>query len=69
MTALPTPTPSETAATASLLLASLSHKGKGPALAVEQYTRALAEDPWLWEAFTGLCDIGAWNAVYSITNL
>ncbi|KAL1411551.1 anaphase-promoting complex subunit cdc27 [Vanrija albida] len=56
---LPTPTPSETAATASLLLASLSHKGKAPALAAEQYTRALAEDPWLWEAFTGLCDIGA----------
>lgn len=40
------------------MLASLSHKGKSPVQAVEYYTKALSEDPWLWEAFTGLCDIG-----------
>lgn len=40
------------------MLAALSHKGKAPVQAVEYYTRALGEDPWLWEAFTGLCDIG-----------
>lgn len=56
--ALPVVTPAETAATANLMLASLSHKGKSPMQAVEFYTKALSEDPWLWEAFTGLCDIG-----------
>lgn len=25
---------------------------------MEYYTRALSEDPWLWEAYTGLCDSG-----------
>lgn len=56
--ALPVVTPAETAATANLMLASLSHNGKSPVQAVEFYTKALAEDLWLWEAFTGLCDIG-----------
>lgn len=60
--------PAETAATASLLLASLSHKGKAPAQAVEHYTRALNEDPWLWEAYVGLCDIGERTSRISISN-
>ncbi|BEI86770.1 hypothetical protein CcaverHIS002_0701160 [Cutaneotrichosporon cavernicola] len=49
----------ETAATASLLAAQLSHKSKATTQAIEYYTRGLTDDPWLWEAFTGLCDIGA----------
>ena len=57
-TDIPTPSPASTSASAHMLLASLSHKGKAPEHAVEQYTKALQEDPWLWEAFTGLCDIG-----------
>ena len=40
------------------MLGNLSHKGKASEQAVEAYTKALQEDPWLWEAFTGLCDIG-----------
>ena len=40
------------------MMATLSHKGKAPEQAAESYTRALAEDPWCWEAFIGLCDIG-----------
>lgn len=59
--ALPVVTPAETAATANLMLATLSHKGKSPVQAVEFYSKALAEDPWLWEAFTGLCDIGEFS--------
>ena len=39
-------------------MAALSRKGKAPEQAVDAYARALAEDPWLWEAFVGLCDIG-----------
>lgn len=50
--------PASTSATAYLMMASLSRKGKSPEQAVEAYARALGEDPWLWEAFTGLCDIG-----------
>lgn len=47
-------------------MASLSRKGKEPEQAVEAYARALAEDPWLWEAFVGLCDIGeSWRKVES----
>lgn len=41
-----------------LLLARMSHKGKNTEVAAEHFTKALAEDPWLWEAFTGLCDMG-----------
>ncbi|ORX36600.1 hypothetical protein BD324DRAFT_455414 [Kockovaella imperatae] len=55
---LPSLSPSLSAATPHLMLARLSHKGKAPEQAVEAYTKALQEDPWLWEAFTGLCDIG-----------
>ncbi|KAK1924267.1 hypothetical protein DB88DRAFT_540332 [Papiliotrema laurentii] len=55
----PTLTPTTTAATAQLLMAGLSRKGKAPQQAAEAYSRALVEDPWLWEAFVGLCDIGA----------
>ncbi|KAK4685351.1 anaphase-promoting complex subunit 3, partial [Tremellales sp. Uapishka_1] len=57
-TNLPTLNSANSSANASLLLASLSHKGKAPAVAVEQYTKAMTEDPWSWEAFTGLCDMG-----------
>lgn len=63
---LPTPTPAATAATASLLLASLSHKGKASAQAVDHFRLALGHDPWLWEAFTGLCDVGAAPPIDSI---
>ncbi|KLT43995.1 TPR-like protein [Cutaneotrichosporon oleaginosum] len=58
---LPSHNTIETAATASLLAAQLSHKSKAstPGTPIEYYTRALTDDPWLWEAFTGLCDIGA----------
>ncbi|WWC94206.1 hypothetical protein V866_001046 [Kwoniella sp. B9012] len=58
-TNIPTPSPASTSASAHLLLASLSHKGKAPEIAIENYQKALQEDPWLWEAFTGLCDIGS----------
>ncbi|CAD6591303.1 MAG: anaphase-promoting complex subunit cdc27, partial [Tremellales sp. Tagirdzhanova-0007] len=58
-TTLPALSPASTTATAHLLLASLSHKGKAPEQAVEHYAKALQDDPWLWEAFTGLCDIGS----------
>ncbi|RSH87314.1 anaphase-promoting complex subunit cdc27 [Saitozyma podzolica] len=51
--------PASSSSSAALLLAKLSHKGKSPAVAAEQYTRALSLDPWLWEAFTGLCDLGS----------
>ncbi|WVQ80743.1 hypothetical protein IAT38_002848 [Cryptococcus sp. DSM 104549] len=57
-TNLSLPSPASNAASAFLLLASLSTKGKAPETAVENYRKALDEDPWLWEAFTGLCDIG-----------
>lgn len=40
------------------MAAQLSHKSKAHAQAVEYYTKALNDDPWLWEAFTGLCDVG-----------
>ncbi|WVQ88959.1 hypothetical protein IAS59_002701 [Cryptococcus gattii] len=53
------PTPSSNPATAYLLLANLSHKGKSPETAIENYRKALDEDPWMWEAFTSLCDVGA----------
>ncbi|ADV20325.1 anaphase-promoting complex subunit 3 [Cryptococcus gattii E566] len=52
------PTPSSNPATAYLLLANLSHKGKSPETAIENYRKALDEDPWMWEAFTSLCDVG-----------
>jgi anaphase-promoting complex subunit 3 len=58
MIALPTLDIQASAATAYLTLASLSHKGKVTAVAFENYKKALLEDPWSWEAFTGLCDIG-----------
>ncbi|WVW83972.1 hypothetical protein I302_105995 [Kwoniella bestiolae CBS 10118] len=58
-TNLPTPSAASTSASAHLLLASMSHKGKAPEIAIENYQKALQEDPWLWEAFTGLCDIGS----------
>lgn len=41
-----------------LLLARMSQKAKGADVAAVYYGKALADDPWLWEAFTGLCDIG-----------
>ncbi|WWC62030.1 uncharacterized protein I303_104617 [Kwoniella dejecticola CBS 10117] len=56
-TNLPTPSPASTSASAQLMLAQLSHKGKAPETAIDSYQKALQEDPWLWEAFTGLCDI------------
>lgn len=47
------------------MLARLSQKGKNTELATEYYQKALIEDPWLWEAFTSLCDTGqlpiSWN--------
>nr|KIR87804.1 anaphase-promoting complex subunit 3 [Cryptococcus tetragattii IND107] len=52
------PAPSSNPATAYLLLANLSHKGKSPETAIENYRKALDEDPWMWEAFTSLCDVG-----------
>lgn len=55
---LPTPYPSSTSASTHLMMATLSHKGKAPEQAVEGYSKALTEDGWLWEAFTGLCDVG-----------
>jgi len=58
MIALPTLDTQASAATAYLTLANLSHKGKVTAVAFENYKKALLEDPWAWEAFTGLCDIG-----------
>ncbi|WWC89266.1 uncharacterized protein L201_004187 [Kwoniella dendrophila CBS 6074] len=58
-TNLSIPSPASTSASAHLLLASMSHKGKAPEIATENYQQALQEDPWLWEAFTGLCDIGS----------
>lgn len=58
MTDLALPAPSSNAATAYLLLANLSHKGKSPETAIENYRKALDEDPWMWEAFTNLCDVG-----------
>ncbi|WWC70049.1 uncharacterized protein I206_103993 [Kwoniella pini CBS 10737] len=58
-TSLPMPSPASTSASAHLMLASLSYKGKAPATAIENYQKALQEDPWLWEAVTGLCDIGS----------
>ncbi|WVF71504.1 hypothetical protein IAT40_006310 [Kwoniella sp. CBS 6097] len=65
-TNLAIPTPASTSTSAHLLLASLSHKGKAPEAAVENYIKALQDDPWLWEAFTGLCDIGAAPALDNI---
>ncbi|OCF36805.1 anaphase-promoting complex subunit 3 [Kwoniella heveanensis BCC8398] len=65
-TNLTIPSPASTSASAHLLLASLSHKGKAPEAAVDNYVRALQDDPWLWEAFTGLCDIGAAPSLESI---
>ncbi|WRT66427.1 uncharacterized protein IL334_003383 [Kwoniella shivajii] len=65
-TGLPTPSPASTSASAHLTLACLSHKGKAPEAAVENYQKALQEDPWLWEAFTGLCDIGSPPSLESI---
>ncbi|KAL7421649.1 anaphase-promoting complex subunit cdc27 [Cryptotrichosporon argae] len=57
--ALPVLSTVETPATASLLLATLAHKSKAPgSSAPELYLAALADDPYLWEAFTGLCDTG-----------
>ncbi|WVN88371.1 uncharacterized protein L203_103577 [Cryptococcus depauperatus CBS 7841] len=53
------PSPTSTPASAFLLLANLSYKSKASEAAIENYKKALEEDPWLWEAFTGLCDIGA----------
>ncbi|WVQ72495.1 hypothetical protein IAR50_002050 [Cryptococcus sp. DSM 104548] len=53
------PSPASTPATAHLLLATLSQKSKAQETAVDSYRKALEEDPWLWEAFTGLCDMGA----------
>lgn len=41
-----------------LLLAKLSQKGKSTQTAVDYYQKALGEDPWLWEAFKGMCDMG-----------
>ncbi|OXC67525.1 hypothetical protein AYX13_04034 [Cryptococcus neoformans] len=58
-TNLALPAPSSNAAAAYLLLANLSHKGKSPETAIENYRKALDEDPWMWEAFTNLCDVGA----------
>ncbi|KAK8864454.1 hypothetical protein IAR55_001703 [Kwoniella newhampshirensis] len=52
------PSPASTSASAHLLLADLSSKGKAPEAAVGNYKQALQYDPWLWEAFTGLCDLG-----------
>lgn len=43
---------------AHLTLAQLSHKGKVSEAAMDNYQRALTEEPWLWEAFIGLCDLG-----------
>ncbi|WVQ99447.1 hypothetical protein IAU59_006582 [Kwoniella sp. CBS 9459] len=65
-TSLPTFNPASTSASAHLLLASLSHKGKAPEVAVENYVKALQDDPWMWEAFTGLCDTGAAPALEDI---
>lgn len=59
MTDLALPAPSSNPAAAYLLLANLSHKGKSPETAIENYRKALDEDPWMWEAFTSLCDVGA----------
>ncbi|WVR07101.1 hypothetical protein IAU60_004140 [Kwoniella sp. DSM 27419] len=56
---LPEPSSASSSASSHLLLANLSYKGKAPEVAAEHYAKALEEDPWLWEAFTGLCDIGA----------
>ncbi|WWD17246.1 hypothetical protein CI109_101684 [Kwoniella shandongensis] len=53
------PSPASTSASAHLLLANLSNKGKASEAAVENYKQALLEDPWMWEAFIGLCDIGS----------
>lgn len=44
-----------------LLLARVAHKAKGNDAATLYYGRALAEYPWLWEAFTGLCNIGMYR--------
>ncbi|ODO09833.1 hypothetical protein I350_02052 [Cryptococcus amylolentus CBS 6273] len=57
------PSPVSSPATAHLLLATLSQKSKATETAVDSYKKALEEDPWLWEAFTGLCDIGAHPSV------
>jgi anaphase-promoting complex subunit 3 len=56
--AIPTLCSASTSATAHLTLAILSHKGKAPESAVQHYIKALEEESWLWEAFTGQCDIG-----------
>ena len=56
--ALPTLDFHGSAAGAYLALANLSHKGKVTAVAYENYKKALLEDPWSWESFTGLCDLG-----------
>lgn len=55
MIALPT---LNTSSGAHLALAQLSHKAKASEAAMDNYQRALIDDPWLWEAFTGLCDLG-----------
>lgn len=41
-----------------LTLGQLSQKSKSVEAAVTNYQLALQEDPWSWEAFTGLCSIG-----------
>jgi anaphase-promoting complex subunit 3 len=56
--ALPTLDIHGSAASAYLTLANLSHKGKVTAVAYENYRKALVADPWSWESFTGLCDLG-----------
>ena len=58
MTAIPTPSPASTSASAFLMLGNMTVKGKEPMQAVDAYVKALQDDPWLWEAFTGLCDSG-----------
>jgi hypothetical protein len=59
MIALPTPDTPSFGPSVYLTLANLSHKGKVTAVAYENYRKALLEDPWSWESFTGLCDLGA----------
>jgi anaphase-promoting complex subunit 3 len=57
--ALPTLDVHGSPADAYLTSATLSHKGKVTATAFENYKKALLEDPWSWESFTGLCALGA----------
>ena len=39
-------------------MAFLAKQAKSPDLAAEHYSKALKDDPWCWEAFLGLCDLG-----------